>query len=552
MSETYDIPKISETISRRTFLKAAAGTATAAAFPLFFTKSARGAGQQSTPDRPNILFIIVDQQRAPRWFPSQDILNAFLPNQARIHQGAVNFTGHYAAATKCSPSRGNLLTGLYSHQTGFVENQRKTMPALNVGFPTWGTALRDAGYSTNWYGKWHLSYDDTLEPYGFDGGTFPSPNGGIQEGTDRDGKSVDQFIEWFDRSADRGPWATTVSLLNPHDICSHPHATHAFFQNNPYPNVIKSLPGNYETPEDIVRYKPRLQAAYQGAADTTLGSPSSEAERQAAWIDVLNAYLAYQGIVDYEIGRVLDELDKRPDIRDNTVIIFTSDHGEFGSSHGLRGKGGSIYEEGIHVPLYVKDPTNRLTANSDVPRNQLTSFVDLYGLFLTIATGSNSWRADPNYAHLANRVDLAAILKNPNAPGRSYILHTSDQPYLEAAAELAKAPIPVPYHLIGYRSNTGKIGIYNEWKPNSHDLVTENQDVELYDYSTNTGRLEIGNDSKTKPVLLAKLTDELYNNAIPNELREQLPPKLEAVKQQAFDDYYTYRLTAPTSLTTEL
>jgi len=533
-------------LSRRTFLKAAVGTA--AAFPLVFSRSTRAERSRSVPDRPNILFIIVDQQRAPRWFPGQDVLDAHLPALAKIRQGAVNFTGHYAAATKCSPSRSALLTGLYPHQSGYVENQRKEMPPLNVGFPTWGSGLRDAGYNTNWYGKWHLSNADTLEPYGFDGGTYPSPNGGIQQGTIGDGKIVDQFIDWFDTSAEKGPWATGVSLLNPHDVSSHPHATHEFFQEHPYPNLVTSLPGNYETPEQVLRSKPRLQAAYQGAADATLGAPTTEKARQAAWIDVLNAYIAYQTIVDVQIGRVLNKLESRPEIRDNTVIVFTSDHGEIGGSHGLRGKGGSLYEEGIHVPFFVKDPTSRLTAHTETPRTQLTSFVDIYGLLLTIGTGSNAWRSKPEYAHLASRLDLAAILKRPDAPGRNYILHTSDQPYLEAADVLAKAPIPVPYHLIGYRSREGKLGIYSEWETNSYEAKSDNQDVELYDYSTPEGQLEIGNDATAKPKLLEKLKTELYADAIPNELHKPLPPKLRAVQEQAFQDYYAFRLVAPKSL----
>ena len=201
-------------LSRRTFLKAAVGTA--AAFPLVFSRSARADRPHWVPDRPNILFIIVDQQRAPRWFPGQDVLDAHLPSLARIRQDGVEFQSHYAAATACSPSRGTLLTGLYAHRTGVMLNQNKKTPSLDTGFKTWGSALRDYGYSTNCYGKWHLSVGDTLEPYGFDGGTYPSSNGGAQNGTNKDPHTVDQFNEWFDGQGTKGPWATTVSLATAH------------------------------------------------------------------------------------------------------------------------------------------------------------------------------------------------------------------------------------------------------------------------------------------------------------------------------------------------
>ena len=66
--------------------------------------------------------------------------------------------------------------------------------------------------------------------------------------------------------------------------------------------------------------------------------------------------------VDRHVGRVLRTLHSRPEVAANTVIVFTSDHGEYGASHGLRGKGAAAYEEGIRVPLIVKDPRRTLTA----------------------------------------------------------------------------------------------------------------------------------------------------------------------------------------------
>ena len=74
------------------------------------------------------------------------------------------------------------------------------------------------------------------------------------------------------------------------------------------------------------------------------------------------------------------------------MIVFTSDHGEYGGSHGLRGKGAGAYEEAIRVPLIVKDPRGELTQRPRPVRTQLTSSVDVAPLLLTIASGSNEWR----------------------------------------------------------------------------------------------------------------------------------------------------------------
>ena len=100
----------------------------------------------------------------------------------------------------------------------------------------------------------------------------------------------------------------------------------------------------------------------------------------------------------------------------NTVVVFTSDHGEYGASHGLRGKGAGVYEEAIRVPLIVKDLRGQLNAAPAIARTGLTSSVDVAPLLLTIATGSNAWRKDSRYAHLAGRHDIARDARRSRPP----------------------------------------------------------------------------------------------------------------------------------------
>ncbi len=148
------------------------------------------------------------------------------PNLQRLRSGAVSFARHYTASNDCTPSRSTLLTGLHTHQTGCMITGGST---LDPGFPTWGTMLREHGYQTRWYGKWHLTHHDNrwhprdgaraLERYGFAGGTFPSPDGAPGQGW-----RVDPHIAQAVRRAGsptraaRRPWCTTVSFVNPHDI----------------------------------------------------------------------------------------------------------------------------------------------------------------------------------------------------------------------------------------------------------------------------------------------------------------------------------------------
>ncbi len=92
------------------------------------------------PDRPNILVILVDEMRDWQWFPEQDALNEAFPNLARLQQNAVRFGRHYTAANMCTPARGALLTGLYTHQTGLVLTQGGNVDDLRGPGPDGGDA----------------------------------------------------------------------------------------------------------------------------------------------------------------------------------------------------------------------------------------------------------------------------------------------------------------------------------------------------------------------------------------------------------------------------
>jgi arylsulfatase A-like enzyme len=93
-------------------------------------------------NKPNILVIIVDQMHAPQWFPEPAKLAILLPNIGRLQKSSVSFESHYTASNMCTPSRGVMTTGLYSHQTGCLFTGGGAGPiesSLAPQFPTWGT-----------------------------------------------------------------------------------------------------------------------------------------------------------------------------------------------------------------------------------------------------------------------------------------------------------------------------------------------------------------------------------------------------------------------------
>jgi arylsulfatase A-like enzyme len=504
-----------------------------------------GSGERHTP--PNILVVMVDQLRSPAWFSASPAAEAAMPNLARLRAGGVSFANHYTASNDCTPARAALLTGLHTHQTGCMITGGST---LDPGFPTWGTMLREQGYRTHWYGKWHLTHGDNmwdpyedagaLEPWGFGGGTFPSPDGAPGQGWRVDPHIVTQFERWFARAGSGGPgknpWCTTVSFVNPHDIAWWYHWSERFAAEAEPPSVVGALPPNFETPEQMLeRGKPRLQRSLQDTAQASFGTvPYSGAEMQETWLPFLDLYLKLLGDVDNHIGAVLNTLASRPDVAANTVILFTSDHGEYGASHGMRGKGGGAYEEAIRVPLIVRDLRGKLTQAPAVERTGLTSSVDVAPLLLDVATGSSAWRADSHYSHIAARHDVASMLADPAAPGRDYVLHATDETVTEFAIEPYEASAPL--HVVALRTPQAKYATYSNHAPGTIEPLSEGRETELYDYSTPQGRLELRSDAGRSPLeghLVAQL-----ERAFRDELREPLPKRLKAAHRRGLHDYF--------------
>jgi arylsulfatase A-like enzyme len=498
------------------------------------------------PGRPNILVIMVDQLRFPQWIGagSAGAALSLPPNLQRLREGAVSFAHHYTASNDCTPSRAALLTGLYTHQTGCMITGAST---LDPGFPTWGSMLREHGYHTRWYGKWHLTHGDNdwvpglderrLERYGFAGGTYPSPDGAPGQGWHVDPSIAGQFEQWLSTVGEAEPWCTTVSFVNPHDIAWWYGWSDRVPAETTAPSVAHQLPPNFETPEQLIaRGKPRLQLSLQETAATSFGPvPFTGPEVAGVWLGMLDLYIKLQREVDGHIGRVLDALESRPRVAANTVIVFTSDHGEYGGSHGLRGKGAGAYEEAIKVPLIVKDPRGELTDAPELARTQLTSSVDVAPLLLTVASGSNAWRQEHRYAHIAHRLDLTGILADPTAPGRPYVLHATDETVTEFAIEPYAADAPL--HVVALRTPSAKYATYSNWPQEGIEPLQSAQERELYDYSTHSGRLELHNGAGQSP--LEDSLQALLGEAYAQELHRPLPFPLQSARERGFLNYFT-------------
>jgi arylsulfatase A-like enzyme len=536
------------TINRRNFLKRSAllaggMLATGPVSSALAAPAASSRRRAQPASQPNILVIMTDQMRTPRWFAPGPAPDGLPPNIARIRQGGVSFARHYTASNDCTPARAALVTGLHTHQTGAMITGKTT---LDPAFPTWGNMLRDFGYQTYWFGKWHLTYGDTqwtassgppaLARYGFGGGTFPSPNGAPGQGHQVDPYIASQFAQFYRSVGRDAPWCTTVSFVNPHDIAWW----YRYYSSRPLTELtaagpVLKMPPNFETPAQLeARRKPTLQRSLQETAAQSFGPvPYTGPNVARSWLPFLDLYVLLQQAVDAQIGMVLDTLATKPEVAANTVIVFTSDHGEYGASHGMRGKGASVYDEAIRVPLIVNDPRGALTAAPSQVRQQLTSSVDVAPLLLTIACGSGDWRSEPRFQQLADRPDLAAILANPSAPGRAFALHATD----EVVTEFAKQPYAAnaPLHVVGLITPKAKYATYSHWKAGTSKEIARGRQVELYDYSTQAGRQETLNLAGRSP-LEEKLRATL-DHAVRTELRAPLTPALHPAGVAGMSNY---------------
>ncbi|MCX6286474.1 MAG: sulfatase-like hydrolase/transferase [Bacteroidetes bacterium] len=211
-----------------------------------------------TNTHPNILLIMVDQMQTPpegygsdegaaqglkeilgfRSLSPGNLYSKYFPGLLRLRQNAVILKKHYTASSASVPSRCCIMTGQYSTVTGVTQTDGLFKSADNVpfldsiGIPTIGDWFLAAGYTTHYFGKWHVSEPkppDYLKPWGFSDweSSYPEPHGGSNKnlGVYRDVVFTDNIVDFLQKKgADTtvSPWFTVASLVNPHDVSSFP------------------------------------------------------------------------------------------------------------------------------------------------------------------------------------------------------------------------------------------------------------------------------------------------------------------------------------------
>ncbi len=372
-------------LDRRDFLKGASGAAAGLALPGSFFQG----GEKKATRPPNVVILFADQWRFSAFGHGSDPM-VRTPNFDRLAKEGALCKRTYSAYPLCTPNRSALMTSRFPHQTGMIQNNLM-LPPSEKGF---AEIFRDAGYQTLYIGKWHM--DGAAKP-GF------VPPGWRRRGFEKfigfnrghlyyrsktfsnDGKlmhpkgfeptfQTNLAIDFMKENKDR-PFLCFLSWGPPHTPYKPPKGFRRFFG-------MEKLEFRPNVPEKL-RGTKRLRRFYAG-------------------------YFGLCEALDHEAGRVLAAL-KELGLEKNTVVLFTSDHGDMLGSHRRFFKN-DPHEESLHVPLLVRAP-GIVPAGLQV--EELVSTIDIAPTLLGLCGLKPLPRAEG--------LDLSPLLKGGKGPEREFV-----------------------------------------------------------------------------------------------------------------------------------
>lgn len=407
--------------------------------------------QAAEPRRPNIIFLLTDDQRADTLGCMGNSLIR-TPHIDRLAKRGVTFDNAFVTTAICMTSRASILTGQYAARHGIWDFSKSFTPQQLAA--TYPALLKAAGYHVGIIGKWGVG-DPPRDVFDYDR-MFPGQGSYLIE---RDGQQIhltklmgDQALEFLSGAPADRPFALSISFKAPHVQDS------ASVNDQPF----RYDPAHESWYEDVTIPPPKLAASlyYDRLPDFLKNS-----ENRARWAarfwgparyqECVKGYYRLITEVDDEVGRIVAELEKRS-LADNTVIIFTSDHGFYLGEYGFAGKW-YAHDVSIRVPLIVCDP--RLAASRAGTRSDATVLnIDLAPTLLALAglpapqqaQGSNlmplvageepAWRSEFFYEHHFEHPRIP-----PSEAVRTlrwkYMRFTDSEPLYEELYDLADDPL---------------------------------------------------------------------------------------------------------------
>ncbi len=323
------------------------------------------------PDKPyNVIFILSDDHRYDYMGFMDKVPGLKTPNMDRMAAEGAHLENAFVTTSLCSPSRASILTGLYAHQHGVVDNNAP-MPEDLTFFPQY---LQKADYQTAFFGKWHMGQTDAMPQPGFDEwvsfrgqGVYRNPKLNVN------GKWVNKkgyitniltemTLDWLDNRDEDKPFFVYLSHKAVHAEFIPEKKFDGIYEDVP----IIDPPSMYLTATDSSKYigKPTAPETKVNYADI----PKWLQQQRYSWHGVDHAY---DGTMDYEafyhnyletlmsvdesIERVIEWLEKNG-LAENTVVIYMGDNGFQFGEHGIIDKR-TMYEASMRVPLLAWSPS---------------------------------------------------------------------------------------------------------------------------------------------------------------------------------------------------
>lgn len=464
------------------------------------------AGAANAAPRPNVLFIIADDLNNSLGCYGKAQVKT--PNLDKLAARGVRFENAACQFPLCGPSRNSMLTGLYPNSTGILANSqlfRQTIPS-HVSLPQ---AFRQAGYLAVRVGKlYHYnvpnsigtnghddpgSWEMEINPAGADrlvdtpnifslipgnfGGTLswyasPSPDEKHTDGMMA--REVEWVLERCAKEKDR-PFFLALGFFRPHTPYVAPKA---WFEG--YPEAeMPVVQGVAEDQKDLPKH---ALGSYKKEQDKL----TDDLRRQA-----VQAYYASISYMDAQAGRVLDALDRLA-LTENTIVVFTSDHGYHLGEHGLWQKQ-SLFEESARVPLIIAGPGATKGGVAKTP----VGLIDLYPTLAELC----GVKAPGNLQGQS----LAPVLKDPAAPGRGWSLSQVVRGGGFKRAGASPAAGDNGRRIFGYSLRTPRWR-YTEW-----DGGKEGR--ELYDHDTDPKELTNLADKPEHAATVADLSAKMQTAA---------------------------------------
>ena len=341
----------------------------------------------------NLLFLMVDQMHGQVLDKGNPCIT---PNLDRLSKSGVKFNRAHTANPVCSPARASIMTGLLPHNHGVTtvtHTVDEDQSNLRTDKEHWAQRLKEDGYKTAYFGKWHVERSRKLEDFGWDDYSFidglsdeyinankihkesiieelphlyiDNPPGydntpfyGISDiDTDKRvlGLVSNGAKEYLNQADTDKPWACFVSVIEPHDPFI---STKKYYDM--YENIELRRPKSFN---DELLDKPNIYRR---------GQKVFENMTKQDHIECIRNYYAMVTEIDHEYGKIIDLLEEKGEL-ENTIIIFTSDHGEALASHGIYAKNLAAFEEIYRIPMIISGPGIKENKESD----DLVSSMDL-------------------------------------------------------------------------------------------------------------------------------------------------------------------------------